>query len=144
MQAINEARERLEQLLKKPLEEADPIELSKAYKALREKIRQSEERLRALKQLSEVLEAELLRIMPEQGVDRIVVGGYMIAPVDSDVVRVTDWSALYDWLVEHNGIDFLQQRVKRAAVLEYLEAHGELPPGLDLTRIRKIRMTKTK
>jgi hypothetical protein len=43
----------------------------------------------------------------------------------------SDWEAFYAWIAENNAFDFLERRIKRTAITEYMETNeNRLPPGV--------------
>lgn len=57
--------------------------------------------------------------------------------------RGEDWGALYDWIKEHDAFDFLERRIKKTAVAEYMEEHnGAIPPGVSVFREYVVRVRK--
>lgn len=52
---------------------------------------------------------------------------------------IADWSAFSQW---ENAIEFMERRVKASMVREYLDDHGELPPGVDVYNELNIRIRK--
>lgn len=57
-----------------------------------------------------------------------------IAFLQTDVsVSVQDWDAMFEWIKSTEGWAFLEKRVSKSVVQDYMEAHGEVPPGLNIT-----------
>lgn len=48
-------------------------------------------------------------------------------------VKVEDFDALLNWIKENNAWVFLEKRAAKTVVQEYVEANGEVPPGLNIT-----------
>lgn len=47
----------------------------------------------------------------------------------------SDWDAFYRWVAENDGFDFLERRIKRTSIKEYMEANGgAVPPGVSVYR----------
>ncbi len=55
---------------------------------------------------------------------------------------VVDFDLLKAHVLEHGSWELLQARVSAPAVEAYLEDTGELPPGVNITRIMKINVRK--
>ena len=55
----------------------------------------------------------------------------------------SDWNALYAWIKENDAFDFLERRIKRTAVSDYMKANEDaLPPGVSVFRKYDIRIRK--
>ncbi len=55
---------------------------------------------------------------------------------------VADFDLLKAYVLEHDAWELLQARVSAPAVEAHLEDTGELPPGVNITRIMKINVRK--
>ena len=47
--------------------------------------------------------------------------------------KVQDWDEILTFIRENDLWHVLERRVSKSAIEEYVEAHGELPPGVSLT-----------
>jgi hypothetical protein len=57
-----------------------------------------------------------------------------IAFLQTDVsVSVKDWDAMFEWIKANEAWSFLEKRASKSVVQDYMEAHGEVPPGLAIT-----------
>jgi hypothetical protein len=54
-----------------------------------------------------------------------------------------DWDATLKWIIETGAYEFLERRVSKTVVQEYMEQHGEAPPGVSVTRETEVRVRKT-
>ena len=44
-----------------------------------------------------------------------------------------DWDKFYAWVIETNGFDFLERRIKKTSVRDYMNTNkGALPPGVSV------------
>lgn len=55
---------------------------------------------------------------------------------------VRDWAATLDWIKDRDEWSFLEARVNKSAVKDYMESTGDVPPGIDfksnvVTRVRR-------
>lgn len=56
-------------------------------------------------------------------------------------VGCSDWTMFGDWLKDKDPLAFLESRIKKTAIKEYMEAHkGELPPGVTTFRETEARV----
>jgi hypothetical protein len=57
-----------------------------------------------------------------------------IAYLQTDTtVSVKDWDAHFRWIQENNLWQFLEHRVSKSVVTDYIEATKEVPPGLGIS-----------
>lgn len=54
-----------------------------------------------------------------------------------------DWEATLKWIIETGAYEFLERRVSKTVVQEYMEQHGEAPPGVSVTREIEVRVRKS-
>jgi len=123
---------------------ADAIEL---YIKLRDKKtefeRKHKEELAPIKEGMEKLENWLHRHMLEEGTDSVAKRGVGTAYLQrATSVTVKDWDAALDFIVKNNEWAFLEARVSKAAVRDYLEQKGELPPGVNYTEALVVRVNR--
>ena len=57
------------------------------------------------------------------------------------IAQVDDWSALHQWIAEHDAFDLLQRRVSHTAYRELLEA-GTVPDGAHAEKLLKSSIRK--
>jgi phage host-nuclease inhibitor protein Gam len=57
--------------------------------------------------------------------------------------KVADWSAVLAWIQETNAWEFLERRVSKGVVKDYIEAHREVPPGIAVEREIVCRVRKS-
>lgn len=60
----------------------------------------------------------------------------------STKASIADWSSFAPWVMENDALEFMQQRVNIKSVTSYLEEYGELPPGINVHRERKVVVRK--
>ena len=48
-------------------------------------------------------------------------------------VSVKDWDATFEWIKSNNHWQFLERRVSKSVVQDYIEAYKEVPPGVSVT-----------
>lgn len=54
-----------------------------------------------------------------------------------------DWDATLKWILENGAYEFLERRVSKTVVQEYMEQHGDAPPGVSVTRELEVRVRKS-
>jgi hypothetical protein len=55
---------------------------------------------------------------------------------------VADWDACFDWIKKTQAWEFLERRVSKSTVKDYMEAHGEVPPGISVNSELVVRVRK--
>lgn len=121
--------------------------LLRAYMGMREKKaelkREFDETESAIKNKMGLIEAQLLKMLNVAGSDSLKVKGIGQAYLAKKVqVKTTDWNAFHDFIFKTKQIDLLQKRVASRAVQEYVDAEGELPPGVDMTTERIVNVRR--
>lgn len=96
-----------------------------------------------LKAQQEQLEAVLLKhlIDTESDASRTEAGTFYR---QKEVIpSAGDWKAFYDWIKENDAFDFLERRIKRTTVTDYMdENEGALPPGVNTFTRYAVRVRK--
>lgn len=109
----------------------------KGYRVLREqkeemKKRHAEEMAPLNDNMMKLL-AWIQRELQSQGLTNFK-GQDGIAFLQTDVtVSVQDWDAIWEWIKATEGWAFLEKRVSKSVVQDFIEAHKEVPPGLKIT-----------
>lgn len=100
-------------------------ELRKTYEAKDNELKAKQERL----------ENEMLRQLQEAGADSIRTPSGTVIKYEEVKPRADDWDAIYKWIVENDGWEMLERRLKQRTVKEFMEEHhGALPPGVSVFR----------
>ncbi len=89
------------------------------------------------------IESVFMAEMDKQDVDSVSARGVgTIYRSIRSSATVVDFDLLKAFVLEHDAWELLQARVSVPAVETYLEDTGELPPGVNVTRIMKINVRK--
>lgn len=126
----------------------DTAKLAKAYIKLRDARaqmkRQFEEQDSALKAKQERLEAEMLRFLQESNTDSVKTVAGTFYRQEEITPTGADWDAFYKWVAENDAFDFLERRIKKTAIKEYMEMNsGAIPPGVSVYREFVVRVRRT-
>lgn len=91
------------------------------------------EELAPINEKMQKIENALLKRLHEDGAKNIAtdVGTVYISNVTK--ARVEDWQEFKEYALEHDLFDMMEHRVSKAAVEEFIEANGEVPPGLAIS-----------
>lgn len=110
-------------------------DLKREFTAADAKLAEAQERLRAA----------MLQHLNETGANSVSTDAGMFYKFEDVVPRGDDWEAFYRWIAEHDTFDFLERRIKKTAVKEYMESHqGAVPPGVSVFRSFDIGVRKGK
>lgn len=89
------------------------------------------------------LEAFMLSILNTASVDSMAfkgVGTMFKKTVTS--VTTEEWDATLAWIRTQNAWEFLEHRVSKTVVQEFIEATGEIPPGVKVTQDTVVQVRK--
>lgn len=93
--------------------------------------------------LMEEIEQRLATHFAESGTDNISVRGVGKAfRTTATSVKAADKPLFEHWLMEHDAWALADIRPAKTAVVQYLDDHGEPPPGVSVNRIHKVSVHK--
>jgi hypothetical protein len=55
-------------------------------------------------------------------------------------VTVKEWGEFLGFVINNQAWDLLEHRAAKLSVVEYAEEHGDLPPGLSMSRMKKVNI----
>lgn len=88
------------------------------------------------------IEAFLLGKLNESGADNIKTSEGTTYTSIRDSVKIVDWAAFKKFAQDSDMIDMMEHRVSKDAVREFLEATGELPPGVAVSSEKCVRVRR--
>jgi hypothetical protein len=91
----------------------------------------AEEEVRTIKEKMTKLEAWLLEQANAQGVTSFKTVHGTAFVTTTDYANVADWDAVLGFIKSKQAFDMLERRVSKTAVRSYLDAHGEVPAGVN-------------
>jgi hypothetical protein len=104
--------------------------------------RKYEEKDAELKNAAARMEAWLLERLNKDSVDRFVTSaGTAYIHLDTKA-SCADWPGLWEWMAENRRFNLLEKRVAIGAIKEYEEDTGELPPFINKTVERIVRVRR--
>lgn len=126
----------------------DVNKLAKAYVKLRdvklEAKRKFDEEDSKLKAKLELLEGQMLKFLNESKMDSVKTASATFYRQEEITPTGSDWTAFYDWIKENDGFEFLERRIKKTAIKEYMDAHeGGIPPGVSVYREFVVRVRRS-
>lgn len=112
-------------------------------KARDENTRLYKEKDAELKAEMEKVESAMLMTLQETNSSSIKTDSGIFYKQEEITPTGADWDAFYHWVAQNDAFDFLEKRIKRTAVKEYMEAHeGGIPPGVSVFREYCVRVRR--
>lgn len=125
----------------------DYSRMARVYQKIREKRTELkkafEEEDRHLKEKLEMLEAEMISALSDMGVSSLRTDNGTIFTQEDVKASVDDWGVYVDWMKDNDAFEMVQKRPAIREVRQYMEEHGEIPPGLSVHRTRVVRVRKS-
>jgi len=98
---------------------------------------------KSLRTKQEMFETQMLKVMNETGTDQLKVKGVGMCFIQNKTIpHAKDWNAVYNFIQENGEFDLMQKRLAMGGVKEYVELHGEPPPGVDITVERVVAVRR--
>lgn len=105
--------------------------------------KEQKEAMAPINEKLEKIEGYLMGHFNNTGTNSVACKGIGTAFVETRTdATVQDWGAVLAWIKETGSYEFLEQRVSKSTVKDYLEAHGEVPPGIKISRENVVRVRK--
>lgn len=105
-----------------------------AMKAARAKLKREYEAAdKVIAVQQERVEASMLNFLNEHKINSVPTShGVFFRQLDI-IPQGADWEKFYEWIRETNGFDFLERRIKKTEVKDYMNTNkGALPPGVNV------------
>lgn len=106
----------------------------------REELRVLAEQEKELKTRYDLYKRELLFKLDEQGVSGLKTPVARITITESQVAKLTDWTAFTEYVLNNNAFHLLQKRPAANAIKELTTIQGSTPPGIELLTLRDISL----
>jgi len=88
---------------------------------------------RAIKAKQAVIEAAMLDFLNTHNLDSAPTEAGTFYRQKETTPTGSDWDAFYKWVKEQDAFDFLERRIKKTAINDYMEEHdGAIPPGVSV------------
>jgi hypothetical protein len=138
------AEEQTTQVVQKVI---DSARLAKVYVKLRDAkdkiLRDAEQEADVLKAKMDVIEAAMLGFMNANKVDSVATTAGTFYKELSIKPSCSDWDVFYQWIKKNDTFEFLERRVTRNAIKEFMEANkGTLPPGINVHKEYVVRVRR--
>lgn len=125
----------------------DVSKLARAYVRLRDTRAERKKEFEAgdnvLKEHMETIENHMLKLLTEQGIESVKTEAGTFYRQEDVIPQGSDWGAFYQFVREHDAFDFLEKRITKNAVKQYMEQNeGALPPGVSVFRKFVVRVRR--
>ena len=126
----------------------DVSKLARAYVKLRDARAEVKKTFEAtdndLKAKMAMIESEMLRQLQTNNIESIKTEAGTFYRQEELTPSGSDWGAFYDWVRAENAFDFLEKRIKKGSIKEYMEQHeGQLPPGVSVFKEWVVRVRRS-
>ena len=123
-------------------------ELTAKYIKLRDfhakKKSEFDEQLSKINGLMEQIEGEMMTFLNQTGQESSKCASGTFFKKTNTSARVADRDIFLQFVLEHDALNFIENRVSKSAVEEYVTEHGALPPGIDVTRVVSVGVNRPK
>lgn len=118
-------------------------QLARVYVKIRDKRRDMEKQVTALKEQESAIQSELLEICKQQGAQTIRTQYGTVSKRTNKNYWTSDWESFTNFIKEHNAFSLLQQRINGTNMAQFLEENPDLlPPGLNADVTQTVVITK--
>jgi chromosome segregation ATPase len=108
-----------------------------AYVVLRDKKKQMQdkhkEELAPINKKLDTLEMGMLAHLNHEHAESVRTCHGTVYRIKRTSTKVDDWDAALEYILTNHLEHMLERRVSKSAIEEFLEANGELPPGISLS-----------
>jgi hypothetical protein len=91
----------------------------------------------------EKIEKKMLGELDKAGVDSMKTSLGTVYKSTGSSCTVADWDSVFSFMQDKEMWQLLNHSVNKTAVTEYLEAHGELPPGVNYTTFTTVNFRRS-
>ena len=104
---------------------------------VRTNLKTLQEKERGFKSRKMELEARIVSILKEQGIDRVGNDGCTLSIKQEFVPTVEDWDQVYQYLIQTKQFELIQKRMSATAFRELLQM-GMTVPGVKATELTRV------
>ncbi len=122
-------------------------ELIERYVQIRDKIaainKECDEKIKPLQSLKVRIEAALAAKMEADNLDSMRTEAGTAFFKESTSATVADWDAVFKWIMANEAHHFIEHRVNKTAVEEFIkESGGDLPPGINYSAVKVVQVRR--
>lgn len=103
-----------------------------------------DEKVSKVEIVMEQIEADLMTFLNASGLESARAASGTFFKRTTTSAKVADRDTFLHFVIENDALNFLESRVNKTAVEEYIAEHKEVPPGIDVTRITTISVNRPK
>lgn len=103
-----------------------------------------DEKVGKLDEAMEKIESDLMSFLNQTGLETANSKFGTFFKRTTTSAKVADRDVFLHFVVEHDALNFLESRVNKTAVEEYIAENGALPPGVDVVRKVEISVNRPK
>ena len=104
--------------------------------------RKHSEELAPINEKMNEIENRLQQHLLDEGVDSMKTANGTAFLQNSNSATVKDWDATLAYIKENDEWSFLEARVNKTAVKDFIASTGEVPPGVEFTTTRVTRVRR--
>lgn len=123
-------------------------ELTAKYIKLRDfhakKKAEFDEQLSKITILMEQIEGEMMTFLNQTGQESSKCASGTFFKKTNTSARVADRDIFLQFVLKHDALNFIENRVSKSAVEEYIAEHGTVPPGVDITKTVSVGVNRPK
>lgn len=105
---------------------------------------EAKEKLAKIKLAMDTIEAEMLTFLNQSGQESAKTESGTFFKKMGTSAKVVDRDIFLTFVMDHEATNFLENRVNKTAVDEYIAEHGTLPPGIDVTKVVTVSVNRPK
>lgn len=103
-----------------------------------------DEKVGKLDDAMEIIENDLMSFLNQTGLETANSKHGTFFKRTTTSAKVADRDVFLHFVIQNDALNFLESRVNKTAVEEYVTEHGTVPPGVDLTRMVQISVNRPK
>ena len=103
-----------------------------------------DEKVGKVEAVMEQIEADLMSFLNATGLESANTKAGTFFKRTTTSAKVADRDIFMHFVMENNATNFLESRVSKVAVEEYIAEHKEVPPGIDVVRMTTISVNRPK
>ena len=129
------------------IKEVGDADLLKMFIALRDRRAQRKAEFAAAdesdKNKQERIEAEFLSRFQDRGIDNVSTRGIGTAYMTTrSSCSTADWDIFLKFVMEQGAWEMLEHRPNKTAVAQFVEEHGDLPPGVNWSETQVVNVRR--
>lgn len=104
------------------------MELRRLKESIDEEYKQ---KLGKVRDAMDMLESHFLKYFDSTGQTQIKTDDATVFVKTNDYAQVADWDAVLSFVKENDAYEFLEKRVSKTAVRDYIDDNKQVPPGIN-------------